>query len=89
MNILLVEDEPILLRMLQRFLMGIGYKVDTGTNGKEGLDKFSLNPNGFDIIISDVKTPIMDGVDFLIKVRENNQSIPFILMTGHIDSNYL
>jgi DNA-binding response OmpR family regulator len=60
-QILIVEDEPSILSFLTRLLSEEGH-VESAVNGKEALQK--VGENYFDVILSDVKMPVMNGLDF-------------------------
>ncbi len=73
-KILLVEDEPMLLRMYQRILRGQGEFV-TARNGAEGVERF-LDPENhhqIKLVVTDNDMPEMKGVDFLARLKEISQ----------------
>lgn len=68
-KILIVDDEIQLRDMLKEELEDAGYKVETADNGQAGLDKLkSYSP---DLIILDIRMPVMDGYEFFKKIKEN------------------
>ena len=74
-KILIVDDEPINLRLLEAILIPEGYETDSAGNGKEAVDKaFSFAP---DMILLDVMMPEMDGYQACRAIREN-KNIPYI-----------
>ena len=79
-RILLVDDDPAVLRAYQKLLASRGCSVDTATNGREGLTLMESVP--FDVIVSDVSMPEMDGLEFLRAVRRRDLDVPVILTTG-------
>lgn len=81
-SILVVEDTPFFQQMTQNYLLGAGYKVYLANNGREGLDV--LNHTKVDVIISDVQMPIMDGYEFVKRVKESTtlSDIPVIAVTS-------
>ncbi|MCD6460797.1 sigma-54-dependent Fis family transcriptional regulator [bacterium] len=79
-KILIVDDEHYMRESLQEILSDIGYFCDVCANGKEALDK--LKAGGFDLIISDVKMPDMNGIDFLSRLRDTGNDTPFLFMTA-------
>lgn len=82
MRILIAEDDPFTLTILQKRLVKGGYEVATATNGREGLQKVEeFKP---DLILSDWMMPEMDGKEFCQRVKEDFQarSIYFILLTA-------
>mgnify|MGYP000144444644 CR=1 FL=1 len=80
-HILLVDDEPLVRRSLSEFLTLEGYSVSTATNGKEALQ--SLQTYAPDIVITDIKMPEMDGIEFLRNVKKQYPEMPVILITGY------
>lgn len=80
-RILVVDDEENFRSTLKDFLSEYDNEVLTAENGVEALeilDKFSVN-----LIISDLRLPIMDGITFTRKVREMEKDIPVIVMTAY------
>lgn len=84
MNVLLVDDEPEILEIIQEFLELKMHTVTTAANGKQALD-LVLAENSFDIVFSDIKMPEMDGLTFLEKIRSSALNIPVILISGQGD----
>ena len=80
-SILYVDDEPGLLEIGRMFLEQGGlFAVDTLTSATEALDVISTKR--YDAIISDYQMPVMDGIEFLKRVRAADTTIPFIIFTG-------
>lgn len=65
-KILVVDDEPAILEVIQAILLDRGYDVDVAANGVEALEK--LEQSHYDLMLSDVKMPQMDGMELLQKV---------------------
>jgi DNA-binding response OmpR family regulator len=80
MNILLVEDDIDLQRVLAQYLELSGYKVITANHGKHGLEKY--HSNHIDIGIFDIMMPVMDGFDLAQKIRRFDPFIPIIFLTA-------
>ena len=85
-NVLLVDDEPILREGLARVLANAGYLVTEAGDGVEALEK--ANSEHPDIIVLDVLMPIMDGMQVLIRLRDNpaTEAIPVILLSGLMEN---
>ena len=81
-TVLYVDDETQLLNLTKRYLdkEGYNFKVDTTTSAEKALEL--IEENKYDAIISDYKMPVMDGLDFLKKLREDGDTTPFIILTG-------
>ncbi|MHB0947376.1 MAG: response regulator [Sedimentisphaerales bacterium] len=85
-RILVVDDEPDILRIVSYSLKKWGYDVITATNGQDGLDKIAAEkPN---LILLDAGMPVMTGFQMLEELRSNRdwQNIPVIMLTAHSDS---
>ncbi len=81
-KILIVDDNPHVLKLLKISLEKAGYQVFTAENGDVGLEKANeLEP---DLIISDVMMPQTDGIEFCWMIRENSRipMVPFIFLTS-------
>jgi len=90
-TILYVEDEQIIRDTMQAIFEKLFKRSIIATNGQDGYDKFKFHyEHGmtFDIIISDINMPIMNGLEMIEKIRKINQNIPIILTTAHSDSKY-
>lgn len=80
-KILVVDDEEGIRDILSRSLRIQGYAVATAQNGKEGIDKFKKEV--FDLVISDIKMPEMDGVTFLDHIKKIDPDIEAIMVTAY------
>jgi EAL domain-containing protein (putative c-di-GMP-specific phosphodiesterase class I)/ActR/RegA family two-component response regulator len=77
---LVVDDEPAILRVIERVLSARGYAVECCTDGVEAIRR--LEAAGFDTIISDISMPGIGGIELLRRVREHDLDVPVILITG-------
>lgn len=80
MRILVVEDEPRLLRNLAKSLREEGYAVDTASDGDDGSFKAELND--YDAIILDVMLPKLDGWELLARLRQQKKMTPVLMLTA-------
>ncbi len=81
MNILLIDDDLNLGKVISYQLQQQGYHVDTVLNGRAGLKKFKRN--AYDVVISDIKMPDMDGIEVLQEVRRLDKQVVFLLITAY------
>jgi len=81
-SVLLVDSDDLNRSFLSKLLNKVGFMVTEATNGQQGIDFFANA--SFDMIISGVKMPIMDGRNFIKKVRQSNQEIPFIFTSAFV-----
>ena len=79
MRILVVEDEPRLLKSLAKALREEGYAVDTAEAGDEGL--FKAETNNYDALVLDVMLPRLDGWEILTRLRKQKQT-PVLMLTA-------
>jgi two-component system OmpR family response regulator len=83
MRILVVEDEPDLLRSIAQALREEGYAVDTATNGEDGL--FNAESTNYDAIVLDVMMPKLDGWEVLSRLRKTKKT-PVLMLTARDQS---
>jgi len=85
-TILYVEDEESIRERLVRFLKRRNCSIIEGQNGQDGLEKFKNNK--VDMIITDIRMPVMDGLSMAEEIRKINQDVPIIITTGHNDESF-
>ena len=80
-RVLVVDDEPAIVRFLQVHLERAGFDVFGAGNGQEALERLAQEPS-IDLIITDIMMPVMDGFELLSKVRQQPTfaSIPIIML---------
>jgi len=84
-KILFVDDEPNVLKSLQRLFQEETYKVVTATSGQEGIEILQRE-QGFQVIVSDYRMPGMDGVEFLKYAHERWPHTIRIVLSGYADT---
>ena len=82
-NILVVEDEDSILTLITRVLQKSDYNVVTAENGIDAITEIENNPLGFDLLITDVVMPGMNGQELDKKVRAYYPGIKTIFMSGY------
>src|SRR5579871_106737 len=78
--ILLVDDEQSIARAYARTLGAVGFAVEIAFDGKSAAA--AARERNFDVIVSDIAMPEMNGLELLRDVREHDLDVPFVLMTG-------
>jgi EAL domain-containing protein (putative c-di-GMP-specific phosphodiesterase class I) len=79
-EVLVVDDEPITARGYARALTAAGYKVTVAHDGREAAAM--AHKQSFDVVVSDISMPDMDGLALLRAIRERDLDVPMIFMTG-------
>ena len=81
-RVLLVEDTPFFLKLEISYLEAAGYRVQSACNGKEALQL--LQENEFDIVVSDINMPLMDGLELVKRIRSDKrfEGLPVIAVTS-------
>ncbi|UCG37114.1 MAG: sigma-54-dependent Fis family transcriptional regulator [Candidatus Bathyarchaeota archaeon] len=80
-HILIVEDEQDMLLGLQKILSNQGHNVDIAGSGSAGLER--IQESDFDIVVTDLKMPDVDGMELLRKVKEIHSDTMVIVITGY------
>lgn len=81
LNVLIVDDDPMMAKTLADILQFKGYVSKTAHSGQEALDNCSRN--AFDCVISDVKMPGMTGVELCRRLKRRAPEVPVVLMTAY------
>ena len=84
-RLLFVDDEPSILKALRRLFMDEDWTLHFATSGVEGLELLSREP--VDLVVSDVRTPGMDGAAFLRTVKERHPQVARIFLSGYADKD--
>lgn len=84
-KILIVEDDEDVLDMLSQMIKNCGYAVAGARNGIECMTY--LKQHDADLIIMDIKMPLMDGITTLRKMKNENHQVPVIVYSGFLDDD--
>src|SRR5256886_6604077 len=85
-SILLVDDEPMALELLHGVLTEAGYEVSVAQSGFECLDLFRRDAHAYDLILTDLSMPLMDGEETFQRLRQMSPTANVVLMAGFLDS---
>jgi excisionase family DNA binding protein len=80
-DVLVVDDDPAVRELLSRALTGAGYRVDLAIDGPSGLVR--LGEKAFDLMITDLKMPGLDGLSLIREARRTHPTLPVIIITGY------
>lgn len=82
-RILITEDEDSLRFFVARALRMDGHQTEEAADGAEGLEK--LETGAFDLLLSDIRMPVMDGIELAHRAAEAYPSMKILLMTGYAE----
>lgn len=80
-RILVVDDEQAVCNLLVSFLESLSYQVETAPDGLAGLDKYARGR--FDLVITDLSMPNMDGIELVKQIRELDDEAVILMITGY------
>jgi CheY-like chemotaxis protein len=86
LEVLVVEDEPGVLRMLGMALRMYGFNVRLARDGAEGVELFRQHRESIDLVLMDVQMPEMDGPHAFARMREIDPTVRVMFMSGHTGS---
>ncbi|WP_449410490.1 response regulator [Methylobacterium komagatae] len=84
-RILLVDDEETVRGFLKRGLEIDGHAVVTATDGSDGLDRLNEAGGAFDLMLTDIRMPLMDGIALALAAKRDFPDLTILLMTGFAD----
>ena len=89
LNVLVVDDREINLKVASLMLKKLGCKVETASNGEIAINKYDSDPEKYDLIIMDIQMPIMDGLTATKKLREKypNNLAPVYGLSAQVSEN--
>jgi anti-anti-sigma factor len=82
-KVLVIDDEQPTLKMFTLLLSAYGYEILAAENGQEGLALFRKESPG--LVLTDIKMPVMDGIEVLKAIKKINPQTEVIVITGHGD----
>jgi DNA-binding response OmpR family regulator len=83
-TVLVVEDEQLMLRLLEKFLSQQGYQVLIASDGEEAVEVYHLHRLEIDVVLLDVGLPKLTGWDVLLKMKEDNPDVRVVIATGYL-----
>jgi DNA-binding response OmpR family regulator len=86
-DILIIDDDRQMRRLLRRILTGAGHTVREAGNGRDGVALFEQQRPA--LVITDIVMPDMEGIETILNMRRDNPTLPIIAMSGGSDPLYL
>ena len=84
-RILIAEDEDAIRGLVARALLQHGHDVMTASDGAEALDVLSREQGAFELLLTHIRMPVMDGIALALAVARDHPDIVILLMTGYAD----
>jgi CheY-like chemotaxis protein len=84
-RLLIAEDEDAVRALVARALMEDGHDVVVAADGAEAAETLEREGGRFDLLLSDIKMPVMDGIALALATARDFPALPVLLMTGYAD----
>jgi CheY-like chemotaxis protein len=84
-RILIAEDEDAVRGLIARALLQDGHDVTTANDGGEALDVIERERGAFELLLTDIRMPVMDGIALALATARDHPGITILLMTGYAD----
>ena len=86
-RLLVVDDERTITLNLEALLQRLGYQVEAFNNPLLALERFETAPTGFDLVLSDLSMPELNGRDLARRILSSRPELPVLIYTGHLESS--
>ena len=86
-RILIAEDDDVVRKFLVRALVGDGHDLTEAADGARALEALNQSNGNFDLLLTDVKMPVMDGIALALETGRNHPDVAIMLMTGYADQH--
>ncbi len=84
-TILIVEDEQLMLRLVEKVLLQHGYQVLVASDGEAAIEVYRRHKLEIDVVLLDVGLPKLTGWDVLLKMKEENSDVRVVIATGFLE----
>jgi two-component system cell cycle response regulator CpdR len=84
-RILIAEDEEAIRSLVARALRQDGHEVMTASDGGQALDLFFREKGAFELLLTDIRMPVMDGIALALAAARDHPDLVILLMTGYAD----
>ena len=86
-SIMVVDDEPMILKALGKMLGRLGYGIEVFLSSAEALKEFTARPSDFDLLITDLTMPGLDGKELTELIWAKRPRLPVLICTGYPEEN--
>jgi DNA-binding response OmpR family regulator len=84
-RILIAEDEEAIRHLVARALRQDGHEVTMAKDGADALDVLAREPGAFELLLTDIRMPVMDGIALALAATRDHPALTILLMTGYAD----
>jgi CheY-like chemotaxis protein len=84
-RILIADDEEAIRSLIARALRQDGHEVMTANDGAEALDVLARKRGAFELLLTDIRMPVMDGIALALAAARDHPDVTILLMTGYAD----
>jgi DNA-binding response OmpR family regulator len=81
-KLLIIDDSEVIVEMLYQFLKSKSYDIVSASNGLDGIKLFNADPDGIDLVITDIVMPNISGVGVISILKNKRPDLPIIAITG-------
>jgi two-component system cell cycle sensor histidine kinase/response regulator CckA len=85
-SVLVVEDEELMLRLVDRFLKRQGFRVLTASDGEQAIEAYHDHGSEIDAVLLDFGLPGIDGLDVVRKIRSEDPDVCIIITSGYLET---
>ena len=86
LKLLYIEDDEFSRKTMHRLLKGFFANITIAVDGRDGLEKYKVGE--FDLIISDINMPNLNGLDMIDAIKKDSPNIPVLILSAYSDSEY-
>ena len=88
-RVLLADDDAEVRKLLAKIMTKKGFDVTDAEDGKRALELYCHAAGGFDLLMTDICMPEMNGCDLIREIRRKDQQLPIIVVTGYADQELI
>ena len=86
-TVLVIDDDPGIRKLTRRIITPLGYQVRTAPDGQEGIS--IVQNETVHLVLLDLEMPVMNGPEFIRRLRDDRREIPIVVLTGHPNSDLM